>query len=76
MTTETWLKKARQYAVTYLNKYRFMTSDEVIQKVGHPGNSGIIGKVFQDDTFKSIGIIRSSRPSNRGRNLYVWTLAS
>ena len=37
MTTEKWLTKARKYAVSYLTKYRFMTSDEVIQKVGHPG---------------------------------------
>ena len=76
MTTEKWLTKARKYAVSYLTKYRFMTSDEVIQKVGHPGNSGIIGKVFQASTFENVGVIKSSRPLNRGRNLYVWTLAS
>lgn len=69
-----WLEKAREYAYNYADTYRFVTSDEVLRAVGKPKNSGLIGKVFQSEEFRSVGSIESTRKSNKGRRINIWAL--
>ena len=69
-----WLSKARQYAVTYADKHGFVTSDDVVEKIGACQSPSVAGAIFRDSRFTKSGYIPSRRKQTHAREITVWRL--
>ena len=69
-----WLAKARQYAVKHADKHGFVTSDDVVDKIGACSSPSVAGAIFKDSRFTKSGYIPSRRKQTHAREITVWRL--
>ena len=69
-----WLAKARQYAVKHAESHGFVTSDDVLAKVGACQSPSVAGAIFKDSRFAKTGNTPSRRPTTHGREITGWRL--
>ena len=69
-----WLAKARQYAVKHADKHGFVTSDDVVEKIGACNSPSVAGAIFKDSRFTKSGYIPSRRKQTHAREITVWRL--
>ena len=68
------LEKARQYAIKHAGKHGFVTSDDVLEKVGSCQSPSVAGAIFKESRFAKSGYTPSRRITTHGREIAVWRL--
>ena len=69
-----WLSKAREYAVKHADKHGFVTSDDVVERIGVCQSPSVAGAIFRDSRFTKSGYIPSRRKTTHAREITVWRL--
>ena len=71
-----WLKKMREYAVTFSRFTGEVSADDVRRYAEQvhwkPHHSNAYGGIFRGTGWKAIGYTQSQHPSNHGRTIRVW----